>query len=137
LRAHLQVRGRVQSRMIRTAGISEAALAERIDDIAANLAPLTLAFLPQTASVDLRVTCWGDVADADVLLDGAVARLRERLGTLAYAVDDTDLALHVGRMLRAAGLTLALAESCTGGLVAKRLTDFAGSSEYVHASFVT
>lgn len=137
LRAHLRVRGRVQSRMIRTAGISEAALAERIDDIAADLAPLTLAFLPQTASVDLRVTCWGDVADADVQLDAAMHRLRERLGTLAYADDDTDLALHVGRMLRAAGLTLALAESCTGGLVSKRLTDFAGSSEYVHASFVT
>lgn len=137
LRTHLHVTTRVESRLIRTAGISEAALAEKIDDIAQDLAPLSLAFLPQVASVDLRITCWGGVDNPDALLERAVQRLTDRLEKDVYARDDTDLALHVGRMLRAGGLTLAVAESCTGGLVSKRLTDFPGSSDFMHASFVT
>jgi nicotinamide-nucleotide amidase len=137
LRTHLGATGRVESRLIRTAGISEALLAERIDDIARDLAPLTLAFLPQTASVDLRITCWDDAPDAAALLDDAVRRLRDRLGDDVYAADHTDLAVHVGSLLRAGGLMLAVAESCTGGLVAKRLTDQAGASAFMHAGFVT
>ena len=127
----------VRSRMLRTAGISEAALAERIDDIALDLAPLSLAFLPQVAGVDLRITCGSAVADADTLLDRAVERLTERMAADVYARDDSDLAAVVGRMLRAGGLKLALAESCTGGLVSKRMSDEPGASDYLLAAFVT
>ena len=127
----------IQSRMLRTAGISEAALAERIDDIALDLAPLSLAFLPQVAGVDLRMTCGSDVPDADALLDRAVERLTDRLTDNVYARDDSDLAAVVGRMLRAGGLKLALAESCTGGLVSKRMSDEPGASDYLLAAFVT
>lgn len=146
----------IRSRMLRTAGISEAALAERIDDIAREIvrdsgtSGLSLAFLPQVASVDLRVTCRGGAADtddarddthhrddADALLDGMIERLKERLGDVVYADDDTDLAVCVGRMLRERGLTLSLAESCTGGLVSKRLSDAPGASEFLLAGFVT
>lgn len=127
----------IQSRMLRTAGISEAALAERIDDIALDLAPLSLAFLPQVAGVDLRLTCGSDVPDADALLDRAVERLADRLTDNVYARDDSDLATVVGRMLRAGGLKLALAESCTGGLLSKRMSDEPGASDYLLATFVT
>jgi nicotinamide-nucleotide amidase len=127
----------IRTRMIRTAGISEAALAEQIDDIARDLAPLSLAFLPQVASVDLRLTCGAGVDDAETVLDRAAGRLKQRLGDAVYADDDTDLAVAVGRTLAADGLTLALAESCTGGLVAKRLTDAPGASEFLLAGFVT
>lgn len=137
LRAHLHVSGRIESRVLRTAGISEASLAERIDDIANDVAPLTLAFLPHVAGVDLRLTAWGDVPDAERHFDRVLNALRERLGDAVYSDDDRDLAVVVGDMLRAGGLTLALAESCTGGLVSKRLTDVAGSSDYVHTAFVT
>ncbi|MBR9991322.1 MAG: competence/damage-inducible protein A [Gemmatimonadetes bacterium] len=133
----LHVARPIRSRMLRTAGISEAALAERIDDIALDLGPLSLAFLPQVASVDLRLTCRGDVADPDAVLARALDRLKERLGDCVYADDDTDLAVLVGRMLRSDGLTLALAESCTGGLVSKRLSDAAGASDFLLAAFVT
>jgi nicotinamide-nucleotide amidase len=137
LRRHLHVAGPIRSRVLRTAGISEAALAERIDDIAKDVAPLTIAFLPQVASVDLRLTCPGDVAGPDALLDRTLTRLKERLGSDVYADDDTDLAVVTGRMLRAGGLTLALAESCTGGLVSKRMSDEPGASEFLLAAFVT
>jgi nicotinamide-nucleotide amidase len=87
--------------------------------------------------VDLRLTCGSDIADPDALFEPAIRRLKERLGSDVYADDQTDLAVLVGRMLRAEGLTLALAESCTGGLVTKRLTDEPGSSDFLLAGFVT
>jgi nicotinamide-nucleotide amidase len=146
--ARLRPTGRIVSRTVRTAGLSEALLAERIADIAGSIAPLSLAFLPHGTGVDLRVTYApsagaraaaspADAAAAATLLDAAVARLCERLGDNVYALAEVDLAEVVGSMLRQRGCTLALAESCTGGLVARRMTDAAGASDYVLAGFVT
>jgi len=137
LRSHLRVGGAIRSRVLRTMGIGESALAERINDIASALAPLTIAFLPQVASVDLRLTCPADVADPEALLERAADALKERLTDKVYAEDDTDLAVVVGDTLRNAGLRLALAESCTGGLVSKRLSDAPGASDFLLAAFVT
>lgn len=137
LRSRLRVDGAIRSRMLRTIGLGESALAERIDDIARGLAPLTIAFLPQVASVDLRLTCQAGVADADDLFARALHALKQRLGQHVYAEDDSDLAVVVGRMLRAAGLRLALAESCTGGLLSKQLSDAAGASDFLMVGFVT
>jgi nicotinamide-nucleotide amidase len=156
LRARLAPPGAIVSRTLRTAGVSEALLADRIADIADAIerepryARLRLAFLPQTAGVDLRLTLDAARADAthddathddaaldEALLDDVVALLEQRLGADLYAHGAVDLAAVVGGLLRARGLTVALAESCTGGLVAKRLTDEAGASDYVQAGFVT
>jgi nicotinamide-nucleotide amidase len=121
------------SRLLRTAGLSEAALAEQVADIAAAVTPpLSLAFLPHTAGVDLRVTAAAG-ADPEPLLQ----RLADRLGENVYARDRTDLAVVVGALLKERGLTIALAESCTGGLLAKRLTDEGGASDYLLGGFVT
>jgi nicotinamide-nucleotide amidase len=139
LRRRLRPAGAIESRVLRATGISEAALAERIDDAIRDIAPLTIAFLPGLSGVDIRLTHWGD-APADVAA-AAFARVsaavRERLGAHVYAEGEVDLALLVGRLLRDAGLTLALAESCTGGLLAKKLTDEAGASDYLRGGFVT
>jgi nicotinamide-nucleotide amidase len=61
----------------------------------------------------------------------------DRLGDYFYGEDGETLESSVGRLLRDRGATLALAESCTGGLISKRLTDIAGSSEYFGEGFVT
>jgi nicotinamide-nucleotide amidase len=135
LRARLRPAGRIESRTVRTAGLSEALLAERVVDIAGSIAPLSLAFLPHGTGVDLRLT--GAAEGAAALLDAAVARLCERLGANVYALAEVDLGEVVGSMLRQRGQTLALAESCTGGLVARRMTEPAGASDYVRAGFVT
>jgi nicotinamide-nucleotide amidase len=120
----------VRSRMVRTTGIAESALAERVGDVEESIAPLTLAYIPSLEGVDLRVTAWRlREVEADQLLGAATALLRERAGDDAYGEDRTDLAAVVLEILRARRARLAIAESCTGGLAAGRVTAVAGSSE--------
>lgn len=120
----------VRSRTIRTTGVPESALAERVGPIEEDIAPLTLAYLPSTEGVDLRVTAWALREDeADRLLTAAAARLRERAGEHGYGEDATDLAASVLERLRARGARLAVAESCTGGLLAGRVTAVPGASD--------
>ncbi|HEX6615475.1 MAG TPA: competence/damage-inducible protein A [Gemmatimonadales bacterium] len=120
----------VRSRLVRTTGIAESALAERMGEIEVEIAPLTLAYLPGPDGVDLRLSAWQLLPqDADHRLDDAAVLLQERAGEHVYGKDDSDLAAVVLQASRARGLTLATAESCTGGLVGGRLTAIPGSSE--------
>ena len=119
----------VRSRTLRTTGVAESALAERIADLARNISPLSLAYLPGADGVDLRLTCRDEEAPrADALLLDAGGRLRERLGERVYGEGATDLAGVVIEMCRARGVRIAVGESCTGGLVGARLTAIPGSS---------
>jgi nicotinamide-nucleotide amidase len=131
-------RGPVLRRVLRTTGIAESALAERIADIVTSIAPLGIAFLPVGIGIDLRVTSWGELPENEAVaaLQRAEDRLRERLGPVLYGTGRADLAALVGETLRSRGFTVATAESCTGGLLAKRLTDAAGSSDYVIGGIV-
>ncbi len=119
----------VRSRSVRTTGIAESALAERVGAIEEELAPLTLAYLPSTDGVELRVTAWSlREDDAERRLAAAVAQLRERAGEHGYGEDRTDLAAVVLDQLRARGSRLVVAESCTGGLLSARITAIPGAS---------
>jgi nicotinamide-nucleotide amidase len=120
----------VRSRTVRTTGIAESALAERVGAIEAAIAPLTLAYLPSTEGVELRVTAWGLRADdADRRLADATAQLRERAGEHWYGEDGSDLAATVLEQLRRRRARLAVAESCTGGLLGARITAVPGASD--------
>jgi len=120
----------VQSRTVRTTGVPESALAERMGDIEDDIAPLTFAYLPGEDGVDLRLTAWSlPPADAGVRLDAGERLVRERAGEHVYGVDGADLAGVVLEQLRASGRRLAAAESCTGGLVGARLTAIPGASD--------
>jgi len=120
----------VRSRTVRTTGIAESALAERVGAIEDAIAPLTLAYLPSAEGVDLRVTAWGLRADdADRRLAEATAQLRERAGEHCYGEDGTDLAATVLDQLRRRRVRLAVAESCTGGLLGARITAVPGASD--------
>jgi nicotinamide-nucleotide amidase len=117
----------VRSRSVRTTGVPESALAERIGPIEDDIAPLTLAYLPSTDGVDLRVTAWSmPEGEADRRLAASLAMLRERAGEHCYGEDGADLAAVVLERLR--GQRLAVGESCTGGLVAARITAIPGAS---------
>ncbi len=119
----------VRSRSVRTTGIAESALAERVGAIEEEIAPLTLAYLPSTDGVDLRVTAWSLREDeADRRLAAAAAQLRERAGEHAYGGDGTDLAAVVLEQLRGRKARLVVAESCTGGLLGARITAVPGAS---------
>lgn len=127
----------IRSTTIRTTGIAESALAERMGDIEEAIAPLTLAYLPGKGSVDLRTTAWNlPPEEADRRLASAAAELASRAGGHAYATGETDLAEVVLSSLRRRGLRLAVAESCTGGLLGGRITAVPGSSEQFLGGFI-
>ena len=119
----------VLSRTLRTTGIAESALAERVGPIEPEIAPLTLAYLPSVDGVDLRVTAWGLAPrDAEARLAGVVERLRAAVGEHGYGEDGADLAAVVLDALRQGRHRLGVAESCTGGMVAQRVTNIPGAS---------
>jgi nicotinamide-nucleotide amidase len=122
----------VRSRTLRTTGVAESLLADQIDPIREGLGPVSLAYLPAPDGVDLRLTIRGvDATRADAVLDHASSIIRSRLGRSIYAEDATDLAAIVLDRCRSLRLTIAVAESCTGGLLGARLTAIPGSSDVV------
>ncbi|MBM4187617.1 MAG: competence/damage-inducible protein A [Gemmatimonadetes bacterium] len=120
----------IVSRVLRTTAIPESTLATRLAQVEDSLDPLTLAYLPGLEGVDLRLTAWDMApADAEPLLRSAAERIREIVGVNGYGEGDDDLAAVLLDRLRAKRWKLAVAESCTGGMVGQRLTDIPGSSE--------
>jgi nicotinamide-nucleotide amidase len=120
----------IQSRLLRTSGIPESALAERLGEVETEIAPLTLAYLPGYEGVDLRLTAWELQPDeADRRLAAAADLIRRRAGDPFYGEGDVDLAALVLDTARAQGVRVAVAESCTGGLLGGRMTEIPGSSD--------
>jgi nicotinamide-nucleotide amidase len=120
----------IRSRVLRTAGVPESQLGELLGPLEERIAPVTLAYLPDQTGVDLRLTAWeveGDEAGA--LLDAAETVLREAAGRWIYGTGAADLASVLLDTLRQRGLTLATAESCTGGMVGARITAIPRSSD--------
>ncbi|HET6836808.1 MAG TPA: nicotinamide-nucleotide amidohydrolase family protein, partial [Gemmatimonadales bacterium] len=116
--------------LLRTTGIPESALAERLGHVEPEIAPVSLAYLPGLEGVDLRLSAWDLAgADADRLLRAAADLIRGRAGEHVYGEGVRDLAELVLEAARSKGLQLAVAESCTGGLVGTRLTEIPGSSD--------
>lgn len=127
----------IRSRTIRTTGIAESSLAARLGDLATGIGDCELAFLPGTIGVDLRLTVRGLAPDAaDATLADAVTRIRAVAGDVAYGEGAVDLAAVVLDQMRRERLRLALAESCTGGLLGARITAVPGSSDVFHGGIV-
>jgi nicotinamide-nucleotide amidase len=120
----------ILSRTIRTTGIAESALADLLGDLGRSVDGFKPAFLPSIEGVDLRLTSRDLPKDeASSRLESAVARLREAIGQHVYGEAGDDLAAIVLDMCRAKGLKLAVAESCTGGMLGSRITAIPGSSD--------
>ena len=127
----------VESFTLRTYGVFETMLQEHLGTLPQRWPGATLAYLPSWHGVDLRVTVVGDDAAA---VRAMATRAREELlgavGSVVYAEGARGLEEVVGDLLIAHHRRIATAESCTGGLLAKRLTDTPGSSRYVERGFV-
>lgn len=120
----------VRSRTLRTTGVAESLIADRVAELAAGWPDLTLAYLPGAEGVDLRVTVRDVPAPAaDARLQEAATAIQARLGAAIYGEDTQDLAAIVLAGLRARGRTLAVAESCTGGMLGARITAVPGASD--------
>jgi len=99
--------------------------------------PISTTILAVLGQIELHLTAEAsDKAVADAVLDPAVTELQTLLGPSVYSTDGRSLETVVGDLLREHGMTIAVAESCTGGLLASRLTDVPGSSEYVDRGVV-
>lgn len=127
----------VRSRVLRCAGIGESALAEKVDDLFEGSANPTIAFLASSGEVKLRITAKAaTAAEADALIAPIADEVLTRLGDDVFTTEDETLEEAVVRLLRAAGSTLACAESLTGGGVGARITSVPGSSEVFMGSAV-
>jgi nicotinamide-nucleotide amidase len=120
----------VRARLLRTFGMGESTLDDELKDIAAS-GDVTLGFRTSFPDNYLRpVARAATVEEAEAKLDRVCEAIRERLGALVYAEGDQTLPIVVGHLLRGTGQTIAVAESCSGGLIAEQITDVAGSSDY-------
>jgi nicotinamide-nucleotide amidase len=127
----------IMSRTLRTTGIGESALAERLGDLGKSVNEMPLAFLPGWAGVDLRVTSRTLAPDAAVrALDDAERELRDVAGPVVYGTESDDLAELVIDICREREFTIGVAESCTGGLLGARLTANPGSSDVFHGGVI-
>jgi nicotinamide-nucleotide amidase len=120
----------IQSRVVRTVGIGESALAEQLADLVSEAAPLEVAFLPHLGRVDVRVTAAGlPTTEAETRLVELTSAIADRAGRWYYGEDEITLPVAILEQLRGRGWTVAVAESCTGGGLGAALTEAPGSSD--------
>ncbi len=132
----------LRRRVIRITGRTESHADEALQPLYAewNRAeiPIAATILAALGQIELHLSGRCDAEDAiRTALDRAVAQVQQVLGLDAYSIDGKSLEEVVGDLLAARGLTIAAAESCTGGLLTSRLTDVPGSSRYVNRAVVT
>ena len=125
-------------RKLKTTGISESAIYEEIERLIDPKEQVKVAFLPGYLGVDVRLTAQlGEERQAQAKIEELERKIREALGDYVYGTDDETLEEVVGRLLSEKKQTIAVAESCTGGLIGARITNVSGSSEYFERGVVT
>ncbi|MFC1555997.1 nicotinamide-nucleotide amidohydrolase family protein [candidate division KSB1 bacterium] len=125
-------------RTIRTVGMGESRIAEILDPAVDFPANISIAFLPGVYGVDIRLTGKGRDPER---LHKEITIIEEKIVSLfpeiVYGYDDDELEAVVGRTLTEKKLTIAIAESCTGGLIGDTLTSVSGSSVYFDRGYIT
>jgi nicotinamide-nucleotide amidase len=123
---------------LRTSGIAESMLAKQLGDIDELLQGAKLAFLPSATGVRLRITVLGhDLLSVDHKVSEVEQRVRAKVQKYIYGTGEEELEEALGRILTERRLTIAVAESCTGGLVADKITNVSGSSKYFERGVIT
>ncbi|MCL6472496.1 MAG: competence/damage-inducible protein A [Firmicutes bacterium] len=118
-------------RVLRTTARTEATLEESVKDIMESLENVTVGIIAFPGEIQLQLLARGNSEEeAAKAIEEAESRFIERLGPIVFGFDEDTLEEVVGRLLKKHDLTLALAESCTGGLTSKKITDISGSSDY-------
>lgn len=128
--------GAIAERVLRCFGIPEAAIDERLQGV--DLCGARLSFRVRFPEIMLKVLARAnDVAGAKGIADAAAAAIRDRLGEVVYGEGETSLAAVVEKLLAERGMTIAVAESCTGGALAGAITDVPGSSAVFERGIVS
>jgi competence/damage-inducible protein CinA-like protein len=128
---------RIRSRTLKVFGFTESAIADLLKEVNPQDFSASLAYLPRFPENHVKITLRGNsVEEVEGNLEKLEKIVRDRLQGRVIAADEDTLEGMVGRLLREHQATLAVAESCTGGLVAHRLTQIPGSSDYFDRSVV-
>lgn len=129
----------IYHKMIRTIGVGESFLAEKIENWEDNLPEhIKLAYLPSFGQVRLRLTAVGN--DKDVLekeVEAEIEKVLPLINSFVFGYDNDDLEVVIGKELKKNGLTVSAAESCTGGFISHLFTKVSGSSAYFMGSVVS
>jgi len=116
---------------LRTTGIPESLLARQLGNLDEILRGAKLAFLPSLTGVRLRITVQERTeATANAIIRQVEERIRAKAQKYIYGTGEEELEESLGKILTERKLTIAVAESCTGGLIANRITNVSGSSSY-------
>jgi nicotinamide-nucleotide amidase len=128
---------KIAKRIYHVFGRGESQIDHALAGLVAGVAGATLHFQVQFPETLVKVVVRdADAAAARARLDALDRELRRRLGELVYGVGDETMAALLGNALRAAGATLAVAESCTGGMLGALVTDVPGSSDYFAGGWI-
>lgn len=126
----------IKHRVFKLTGISESAVQDLLTDVGGQGNP-GIAFVAKPDEIQVRLSARADDnAQAELLLEEFSGKIRPLLENYLFALDEEMLEVLVGKLLLARGLTLGVAESCSGGLIAARLTDIPGSSAYFKGGIV-
>lgn len=129
---------RVARRILRVVGMGESAVDERIAPVYTQYKNPQTTILFNRSEIEIQLTAQAKTEqDAELLLDGLAGQIEERLGDAIFAFRGETMEEVVGLRLAVKGFTLAVAESCTGGLISERLTGIPGSSVYFMEGVVT
>jgi len=129
---------RFATRVLRVAGLGESAVDEKIAPIYTKYENPQTTILFNSSEIEIHLRAHGRTeADAEALLDDLALKIEQELGNSAFSFRGETMEEVVGRRLAMTGFTLAVAESCTGGLIAQRLTSVPGSSKYFTEGVVT
>ena len=126
----------IRSRIVRITGLGESGVEDRLRDLMRASTNPTIAPYAHTGECHVRLTAHGTAAEVGPLLDQMERAVRERLGDAIYAIGDATLDETVSHLLARRGVSIAVAESCTGGLIAHRLTLTPGASAYLDGGVV-
>jgi len=144
LKKKFDTKERFFTRVIHTIGISESALNEALRDIIKKYKDVTFSFVAQFGKVDILIGIYISRDDSRIAhtktskqINRVEKEIEKLLGENIYGYDDETLEMVVGKLLLNKKLTIATAESCTGGLIANKITDVAGSSNYFIRGYVT
>ncbi len=128
----------MSARKLKCFGAGESSIAQILGEILARGKNPLVNITASGGVITLYIIASADnKSDADLLADRHKTLILEKLGDLVYGCDEQTLAEVVGQKLADTGKTLALAESCTGGLISKMITDVPGSSRYFNRGWVT
>lgn len=135
---HESAGGATLIHILRTMGMSESEVGDRLKDLMRRDRNPTVGTSAEELIISIRIVSHGSTREtAKAQLESDIAVIRDRLGRVVFGDGDETLADAVAQLLIERSLTISTAESCTGGLIAKHLTDVSGSSAYFKQGFVT